>query len=49
MVESQIKDKPLSWHWSDVSEEANMKKALSLKRIRNKPKDAQKYVYRKKY
>ncbi|MFX1479925.1 MAG: hypothetical protein ACFFCI_17540 [Promethearchaeota archaeon] len=36
MFESRTYDRPVSWHWTEVSKEAILRKSASIRRIRNK-------------
>ena len=46
MTEIRTYDDPVSWHWSEISKEAILRKNPAIKRIRNKIKDKKKNFYK---
>jgi hypothetical protein len=48
MTEIRTDSEPVSWHWSEISKEAILRKNPAIKRIRNKLKDNRKALYRSK-
>ena len=48
MTESRTDNEPVSWHWSDNSIEAILKKSVAVRRIRNKIKEDQRNRNRNK-
>ncbi|MHA2336143.1 MAG: hypothetical protein ACXACX_02520 [Candidatus Hodarchaeales archaeon] len=46
MIEFRTDGESVSWHWSELSKEAILRKSPAIRRIRNRIKDSRKIVYR---
>ena len=49
MIGSRTDNEPVSWHWSENSIEAILRKSPAVRRIRNKVKDERKKSYNIKH